>query len=47
MLCITNKTEMLIYKLLAVSTRPPAGDLSRYGYALYCLGPAGLCQEFY
>jgi len=30
-------------KQLAVSTRPPAGDLSRC--ALYCLGPASLCQD--
>ena len=34
-----------IYDLLAVSTRPPDEDLSRF--ALYCLGPAGLCQEYY
>ena len=30
--------------LLAVSTRPPAGDLSRC--TLYCLGLAGLCPPY-
>ena len=30
--------------ILAVSTRPPAGDLLRC--ALYCLGPAGLCLPY-
>ena len=34
-----------LYRTLAVSSRPPAGDLSRC--ALYCLGLAGLCKEFY
>jgi len=32
------------YSILAVSTRPPAGDLSRC--TLYCLGPAGLCPPY-
>jgi len=32
------------YVVLAVSTCPPAGDLSRC--ALYCLGPAGLCPSY-
>jgi len=32
------------YIVLAVSTRPPAGDLSRC--ALYCLGSTGLCPPY-